>query len=99
MFLLMKYREAEFVAKSNIHNLQSVGVDMHNLKVGFETWFVERVGLHDWGIDPLRDLNHVKNEVLLEVFEEKIPNKGYSIFKCKLDNVKEQMVELYSSFV
>ena len=68
-------------------------------KVGSEAWFVERVGLPNWGIDPLMDLNHVKNEVLLEVFEEKIPNKGYCIFKCKSDKVKERMVELYRSFL
>ena len=71
VFSLMKYREVESMAESEIHNPLSMGVDMDNLKVGFEAWFVERVGLPDWRIDPLTDLSHVKNEVLLKLLKRK----------------------------
>ena len=96
---LMKFQEAEVVVESDIFNPLSVDVDMDHPKVGSEAWFVERVGLPSWRINPLRDLHHVKNEDLLQFFEEKVPNKGYCIFKCKSEKVKERMLELYKSFL
>ena len=47
----------------------------------------------------LRDLNHIKNKDLLEVFLEKVSNKKYSYIQCKLEKVKERIIELYKSLL
>ena len=44
------------------------GSSEQELQIGTEIWFAEVVGLPNWGINPLRDLSHVQNGNLLEVF-------------------------------
>ena len=46
-----------------------------NLEVGCEDWFGEVVGLQNWGINPLRDINHVKNQDLQQIFGDKVAMK------------------------
>ena len=60
----------------------------NNLEIGYEDWFREVVGLQSWGIDPLRDINHVKNQDLQQIFGEKVPMKGYSYLNCKSKMLK-----------
>ena len=38
------------------------------VQIGTEKWFAEVVDLPNWGINPLRDLFHIKNGDLLELF-------------------------------
>ena len=47
------------------------------VQIGTEKWFVKIVGWPNWGINPLRDLFHVKNGDLLEAFQRKVSYKGY----------------------
>ena len=65
------------------------------VQIGTERWFAEAVDLSNWGINPLRDLFHVKNGDLLELFQRKVSHKGYQIFECKSDKVKARMEELW----
>ena len=53
------------------------------------------MGLQNWGIDPLRDINHVKNQDLQQIFGEKVPMKGYSYLNCKSKKLKRRMEKLY----
>ena len=53
------------------------------------------VGLQNWGIDSLRDINHVKNQDLYQIFGDKVPMKGYSYLNCKSKKLKRRMEELY----
>ena len=64
-----------------------------NPRLGSVHWFHEVVGLQNWGIDPIKDLNHVTNEDLLVIFEEKVQYKGYSYLKCRhgLTGINELM--------
>ena len=65
------------------------------LQIGSDIWFAEVVGLPNWGINPLRNLSHVKNADILEIFQRKVSHKGYQIFECKSDKVKSRMEELW----
>ena len=60
----------------------------NSLEIGCEDWFREVVGLQNWGIDPLRDINHVKNQDLQQIFGKKVPMKGYSYLNCKSKKLK-----------
>ena len=66
-----------------------------SLEVGCKDWFGEVVGLQNWGIDPLRDINHVKNEDLQQIFGDKVAMKGYSYLNCKSKKLMRRMEELY----
>ena len=65
------------------------------LQLGSETSFAEVVGLPNWGINPLRDLSHVKNTDILEIFQRKVSHKGYQIRECKSAKVKSRMEEIW----
>ena len=64
-------------------------------EIGSEDWFREVVGLQNWRIDPLKDINHVKNQDLQRVFGDKVQMKGYSYHKCKSKRLKRRVEELY----
>ena len=66
-----------------------------NSKFGSEDWFRDLVGLPNWGIDPLKDINHVRNDDLLEIFGDKVAKKGYSCLSCKSDAIKRRIEQLY----
>ena len=74
---------------------KSSSPDVNNLVVGSEAWFAEVVGLQNWGIDPWKDVNHVYNEDLHLLFEDKMSHKGYSWERCKLEKVKRKLQQLY----
>ena len=65
------------------------------VNIGSEKWFAETVGLPNWGINPLRDLFHVKNTNLFNVFQRKVSHKGYELTQCKCLKVKSRMEELW----
>ena len=65
------------------------------LQLGSKSWFAEVVGLPNSGINPLRDLSHVKNADILEVFQRKVSHKGYQIKECKSAKVKSRMEEMW----
>ena len=65
------------------------------MNIGSEKWFAEIVGLPNWGINPLRDLFHVKNTDLFDVFQRKVSHKGYELAQCKSLKVKSRMEELW----
>ena len=67
----------------------------NSLEIGCEDCFREVVGLQNWGIDSLRDINPVKNQDLQQIFGEKVPMKGYSYLNCKSKKLKRRMEELY----
>ena len=64
------------------------------VQIGTKKWFVEIVGLPNWGINSLRDLFHIKNGDLLEAFQRKVSHKGYQLSKYKSAKVKARMEEL-----
>ena len=68
------------------------------VQIGTEKWFAKVVGLPNWGINPLKDLFHIKNGDLLELFQRKVSHKGYQISECKSAKVKARMEELWSLF-
>ena len=43
----------------------------------------------------LKDINHIKNSKFLQVFEEKVYNKGYTYLTCKSKKLKYRIEELY----
>ena len=59
LLVLVKYLEVNFVLELDIHMHQSMDVGLYTAKVKTKTCFVERIGLLNWRIDPLRDLNHI----------------------------------------
>ena len=63
--------------------------------MGSEDWFKDVVGLQNWGIDLLKDINHIKNSDLVEVFVDKVYNKGYTYFSCRSKKLKSIIEELY----
>ena len=65
------------------------------MNIGSEKWFAKIVGLPNWGINPLRDLFHVKNTDLFDVFQRKVSHKGYELAQCKSLKVKSRMEELW----
>ena len=65
------------------------------VQIGTDKWFAKVVGLPNWGINPLRDLFHLKNGDLLELFQRKVSHKGYQISECKSAKVKARMDELW----
>ena len=69
--------------------------DQQEMNIGSEKWFAEIVGLPNWGINPLRDLFHVKNTDLFDVFQRKVSHKGYELAQCKSLKVKSRMEELW----
>ena len=56
------------------------------------------MGLQNWGIDPMRDINHVKNQDLQQIFGDKVAMKGYSYLNCKSKKLMRRMEELYKPF-
>ena len=70
-------------------------ISEQELQIGSENWFAEVVGLPNWRINPLKDLSHVKNAEILEVFQRKVSHKGYQIFECKSAKVKSRMEEIW----
>ena len=64
------------------------------INIRSEKWFAEIVGLPNWGINPLRDLFHIKNTDLFDVFQRKVSHKGYELAQCKSLKVKSRMEEL-----
>ena len=59
-------RSEEMQSETRLETMEAIS-DLE-LQLGSESWFAEVVGLPYWGINPLRDLSHVKNEDILEVF-------------------------------
>ena len=76
---------------------KSGGKDSSNqeLQIGTKKWFAKVVGLPNCGINPLRNLSHVKNGDLLEAFQRKVSHKGYQLAECKSSKVKAQMEKLW----
>ena len=64
------------------------GSSDQELQIGTKNLFAEVVGLPNSGINPLRDLSHVKNGDLLEAFQRKVSHKGYQLAECKSPKVK-----------
>ena len=68
--------------------------EKQDLKTRSKRWFVEIVGLPNWGINLVRDLFHAKDGDLFEVFQKKVSHKGYQLSEYKSMRVKERMEEL-----
>ena len=68
------------------------------IKVGTTAWFAVVIGFKNWGLDPLKDLHHVTNKDLVDIFGEKVDNKGYFYHECKLALFKSRIMELYLAF-
>ena len=86
-------RSEEMQLETGLETIE--GTSDLELQLGSETWFAEVVGLPNWGINPLRDLSHVKNADILEVFQRKVSHKGYQIRECKSAKVKSRMEEMW----
>ena len=56
------------------------------------------IGLENWGLDPMKDLHHMTNEDLVEIFGEKVDNKSYGYHNCKSTSLKSRIKELYPAF-
>ena len=56
----------ERIEASQLANLEETPTeDVSKIpKIGSEDWFREVVGLQNWRIDPLKDINHVINQDL-----------------------------------
>ena len=100
----MLFRRSEMEHSEDEHQLnladslmqsKSPSLDVNNLLVGSEVWFVEVVGLQNWRIDPRKAVNHVYNKDLHLVFKDKESHKGYSWERCKSDKVKRRLQHLY----
>ena len=89
--------ELEIGIESMQTKLGGKGFSDQELQIGTGNWFAEVVGLPNWGINPLRDLSHVKNEDLLEAFQRKVSHKGYQLAECKSPKVKARMKELWEA--
>ena len=88
--------ETTHSANEPIHQVNSTSKDFTtSSKIGCEDWFKEVVGLRNWKIDPLRDINRVKNQDLQQIFGDKIPMKGYSYANYKSKKLKRRMEEFY----
>ena len=59
-------RSEEMQSETGLEAME--GTSELELQPGSETWFAEVVGLPNWGINHLRDLFHVRNSDILEVF-------------------------------
>ena len=62
-----------------------------------EDWFTRVVDLPNWRIDMLKDINHVCNNNLFEIFGDKVAKKGYSYLSCKSKVIKKRLEQLYSA--
>lgn len=60
-----------------------------------ERYFATKIGLPNYGLDPLRDCTHVRNEELRFRFGEKLAKKGYFYEAAKTPRVAERVRELY----
>ena len=58
---------------------------------GSEGWFRDVIGLPKLGIDPLKDINHVSDNDLIEIFGNKVANRGYSYLNCKSKEIKKRI--------
>ena len=86
-------RSEEMQSETGLEAME--GTSELELQPGLETWFAEVVGLPNWGINPLRDLSHVRNSDILEVFQRKVSHRGYQIRECKSAKVKSRMEEMW----
>ena len=59
-------RSEEMQSETGLETME--GTSDLELQLGSETWFAKVVGLPKWGINPLRDLSHINNIDILEVF-------------------------------
>ena len=81
-----------------VYRTQSEVEETHcgdSLVHGSKAWFAKVVGLPNWCLDPRKDVNHVSNNDLLVLFEDKVSYEGYSWKQCKSSSVKKRMEELY----
>ena len=69
---LFQEGESEIGIESMQTKSEGKGSSDQELQIGTEKWFVEVVGLRNWGINPLRDLSHIKNGDLLEAFQRRV---------------------------
>ena len=86
-------RSEEIQSETGLETMEATS--KQELQLGSKSWFAEVVGLLNWGINPLRDLSHVKNANILEVFQRKVSHKGYQIKECKLAKVKSRMEKMW----
>ena len=86
-------RSEEMQSETGLETMEATSEQ--ELQLGLESWFAEVVGLPNWGINPLRDLSHVKNADILEVFQRKVFHRGYQIRECKSAKVKSRMEEMW----
>ena len=64
-------------------------------EIGTEAWFSTIVKLPCNGLDPSRDCNHISDEEITTMFEEKLKCKGYQYWEAKAMDVKARFEELY----
>ena len=67
-------------------------------EVGSTAWFAVVIGIKNWGLHPLKDLHHVTDEDLVQIFGGKVEHKGYSYRECKSAYLKSKIIELYPAF-
>ena len=68
-------RSEEIQSETGLETIEATSEQ--ELQLGSESCFAEVVGLPNWGINPLRDMSHVKNADILEVFQRKVSHKDY----------------------
>ena len=93
--LLFQEGDSEIGIEPIKTKLGGKGSSNQELQIGTEKWFVEVVGLSNYGINSPRDLFHIKNGDLLEAFQRKVSHKGYKLAECKSPKVKARMEELW----
>ncbi|KAG0631938.1 hypothetical protein M758_1G292000 [Ceratodon purpureus] len=70
-------------------------MERDNVERGKEKWFASTVSLPNYGLDPSRDVNHVQNSELIQMFGARQQNLGYFYPGAKSERIKSRVEELY----